>query len=247
MRISCLQGRFWCKMAEMLIDASGFQGMDSLNALGIEGLPDSDFLAFLGDIADPLDPFTAAVPVATTTAAPAEATAPKPPPLQFPAATVQTPWTGPQVTTGQLLNQPSLGRGSPCSSAASAEATNCPDSPMVSSPVTSSEAAHTAPASAATAVTAGTTAATRKRTRAQPQKATPAPSTMTQSTDQPQESQGTQSEQPPLTKAQLAAAKRRAPVVDWRAIDDPDERRKQRRLAKNRVTAARWVVLWVGL
>jgi cyclic AMP-dependent transcription factor ATF-2 len=39
--------------------------------------------------------------------------------------------------------------------------------------------------------------------------------------------------------AQLAAAKRRAPVVDWRAINDPEERRKQRRLAKNRVTAAR--------
>jgi hypothetical protein len=29
--------------------------------------------------------------------------------------------------------------------------------------------------------------------------------------------------------------------VDWRAIEDPEERRKQRRLAKNRVTAARCV------
>lgn len=33
--------------------------------------------------------------------------------------------------------------------------------------------------------------------------------------------------------------KRKAPEVDWRSIADPEERRKQRRLAKNRVTAAR--------
>ncbi|MEW5296775.1 MAG: hypothetical protein WDW38_007585 [Sanguina aurantia] len=33
--------------------------------------------------------------------------------------------------------------------------------------------------------------------------------------------------------------KRKAPEVDWRAITDPAERRRQRRLAKNRVTAAR--------
>lgn len=33
--------------------------------------------------------------------------------------------------------------------------------------------------------------------------------------------------------------KRKAPDVDWRAIADPAERRRQRRLAKNRVTAAR--------
>lgn len=30
-----------------------------------------------------------------------------------------------------------------------------------------------------------------------------------------------------------------APEIDWRAIEDPAERRRQRRLAKNRVTAAR--------
>lgn len=45
--------------------------------------------------------------------------------------------------------------------------------------------------------------------------------------------------QKPLTKQQIAANKRRAPEVDWRSIDDPAERRRQRRLAKNRVTAAR--------
>jgi cyclic AMP-dependent transcription factor ATF-2 len=217
---------------QLLFDHPSFD----LNGLGIEGietLPDSDFLAFLGDLADPLDPVPAAVPAATALALP-EATAPKPPPLQLPAATEAQDW---QDTTTQLLKQPSL-RGSPCSSAASAEATNCPDSPMVTSPVTSSEAGQTAPASAATAVTAATTAATnrRKRLRSQPPQATPAPSTVTQSTEQ---TQGTDSEEPPLTKAQLAAAKRRAPVVDWRAINDPEERRKQRRLAKNRVTAAR--------
>lgn len=33
--------------------------------------------------------------------------------------------------------------------------------------------------------------------------------------------------------------KRKAPEVDWRAISDPAERRRQRRLAKNRMTAAR--------
>lgn len=33
--------------------------------------------------------------------------------------------------------------------------------------------------------------------------------------------------------------KRKAPDVDWRSIEDPVERRRQRRLAKNRVTAAR--------
>lgn len=225
------RGAFGDKMAELLIDQSCF-GMDLNAALGIESLSipsDSDFLAFLGDLADPLDPVPA-VP-AVSALAPPEATAPKPPPLQLPAATEAQTW---QVTTAQLLKQPSL-RGSPCSSAASAEATNCPDSPMVSSPVTSSEAG-LAPASAATAVTAATN--TRKRLRAQPSRATPAPSTVTQSTEQ---TQGTDSEEPPLTKAQLAAAKRRAPVVDWRAINDPEERRKQRRLAKNRVTAARWV------
>lgn len=42
-----------------------------------------------------------------------------------------------------------------------------------------------------------------------------------------------------MTKMQLAALKRRAPEVDWRSITDPTERSKQRRLAKNRVTAAR--------
>jgi cyclic AMP-dependent transcription factor ATF-2 len=225
------RGAFGDTMAELLIDhSSSFD----LNVLGIETLPDSDFLAFLGDLADPLDPVPAAVPATGSLALP-EAT-PKPPPLQLPAATEAQAW---QVTTAQLLKQPSL-RGSPCSSAASAEATNCPDSPMVSSPVTSSEAGQTAPATAATAVTAAAIAATntRKRLRTQPPRATPAPSTVTQSTEQ---TQGTDSDEPPLTKAQLAAAKRRAPVVDWRAIDDPEERRKQRRLAKNRVTAARWV------
>ncbi|GFH32109.1 BZIP domain-containing protein, partial [Haematococcus lacustris] len=33
--------------------------------------------------------------------------------------------------------------------------------------------------------------------------------------------------------------KRKAPDVDWRSITDPAERRRQRRLAKNRMTAAR--------
>ena len=42
-----------------------------------------------------------------------------------------------------------------------------------------------------------------------------------------------------LTRKQIAANKRKAPEVDWRAIEDPAERRRQRRLAKNRVTAAR--------
>ena len=48
-----------------------------------------------------------------------------------------------------------------------------------------------------------------------------------------------QQEQQQLTKKQIAANKRKAPEVDWRAIEDPAERRRQRRLAKNRVTAAR--------
>jgi cyclic AMP-dependent transcription factor ATF-2 len=106
---------------------------------------------------------------------------------------------------------------------------------MVTSAVTSSEPAHTAPASVATAATNTTAVATRKRQRPQ---ASPTPSLQTQSEGTgPEESQDP--DEPQLTKAQLAAAKRRAPVVDWRAIDDPEERRKQRRLAKNRVTAAR--------
>lgn len=33
--------------------------------------------------------------------------------------------------------------------------------------------------------------------------------------------------------------KRKAPEIDWRSIEDPAERRKQRRLQKNRITAAR--------
>eukprot|EP00195_Chlamydomonas_chlamydogama_P005558 CAMPEP_0202895954 /NCGR_PEP_ID=MMETSP1392-20130828/5052_1 /ASSEMBLY_ACC=CAM_ASM_000868 /TAXON_ID=225041 /ORGANISM="Chlamydomonas chlamydogama, Strain SAG 11-48b" /LENGTH=319 /DNA_ID=CAMNT_0049581151 /DNA_START=210 /DNA_END=1168 /DNA_ORIENTATION=- len=41
--------------------------------------------------------------------------------------------------------------------------------------------------------------------------------------------------QPTTTKVN----KRKAPEIDWRSIEDPAERRRQRRLAKNRVTAAR--------
>ncbi|KAF6260919.1 hypothetical protein COO60DRAFT_1503989 [Scenedesmus sp. NREL 46B-D3] len=63
---------------------------------------------------------------------------------------------------------------------------------------------------------------------------------------QPQQQQPSSSSPPsssqqekPLTKQQIAANKRRAPEIDWRSIEDPAERRRQRRLAKNRVTAAR--------
>ncbi|KAG2440604.1 hypothetical protein HYH02_010183 [Chlamydomonas schloesseri] len=41
------------------------------------------------------------------------------------------------------------------------------------------------------------------------------------------------------SKGKSAGNKRKAPEVDWRQIEDPAERRRQRRLAKNRVTAAR--------
>ncbi|KXZ50813.1 hypothetical protein GPECTOR_15g499 [Gonium pectorale] len=41
------------------------------------------------------------------------------------------------------------------------------------------------------------------------------------------------------SKGARAGNKRKAPEVDWRSIEDPAERRRQRRLAKNRVTAAR--------
>ncbi|EFJ41309.1 hypothetical protein VOLCADRAFT_121646 [Volvox carteri f. nagariensis] len=41
------------------------------------------------------------------------------------------------------------------------------------------------------------------------------------------------------SKSKTTGNKRKAPEVDWRQIDDPAERRRQRRLAKNRVTAAR--------
>eukprot|EP00877_Chromochloris_zofingiensis_P015215 jgi/Chrzof1/9948/Cz04g21220.t1 len=60
-------------------------------------------------------------------------------------------------------------------------------------------------------------------------------STSTDTSDCPSQSDPCQH----LTKQQIAANKRRAPEVDWRSIEDPAERRKQRRLAKNRVTAAR--------
>lgn len=44
----------------------------------------------------------------------------------------------------------------------------------------------------------------------------------------------------PVPAASAAAATTTtAPVVDWRTIEDPAERRRQRRLAKNRMTAAR--------
>jgi len=209
------------------LDVHAF-GMDDL---GISVLPDGDFLAFLGDLAgpDPLDQGATTLPIL-----PEPPIKASPPQFQVPAAVdVQTPW---QVPTGlQLQKQASL-RGSPCSSAASAEATNCPESPMISSPATSSGApAPTGPSSTATAAAAAVAVTTRKRQRSQTQQ----PSAATQSSDLPEDSQDEDEEQPRLTKAQLAAAKRRAPVVDWRAIDDPEERRKQRRLAKNRITAAR--------
>ncbi|KAG2424238.1 hypothetical protein HXX76_014622 [Chlamydomonas incerta] len=41
------------------------------------------------------------------------------------------------------------------------------------------------------------------------------------------------------SKGNKSGNKRKAPEVDWRQIEDPAERRRQRRLAKNRVTAAR--------
>lgn len=41
------------------------------------------------------------------------------------------------------------------------------------------------------------------------------------------------------TPTASGSAKRKAPDVDWRSIADVEERRRQRRLAKNRVTAAR--------
>lgn len=209
------------------LDVHAF-GMDDL---GISVLPDGDFLSFLGDLAgpDPLDQGATTLPILPELPI-------KDSPLQChaPAAVdVQTPW---QVPTGLQLQKHASLRGSPCSSAASAEATNCPESPMVSSPATSSGApAPTGPSSTATAAAAAGAVTTRKRQRSQTQE----PSAATQSSDLPEDSQDEDEGQPRLTKAQLAAAKRRAPVVDWRAIDDPEERRKQRRLAKNRITAAR--------
>jgi hypothetical protein len=59
------------------------------------------------------------------------------------------------------------------------------------------------------------------------------------SSSSPPSSSQQQEQQKPLTKQQIAANKRRAPEIDWRSIDDPAERRRQRRLAKNRITAAR--------
>lgn len=208
----------------------GIDVLGGIDALGIDVLPEGDFLAFLGELAaEPPrlnGPTTHYEPPAVLQPLAADST--KAPALVLPAA---AQW---QVTTGQqgLQQEQPNSRGSPCSSAASADATNCPESPMVSSrPASSSEAAPTAPASVTTGM--------RKRLRTS-QKASPTASTAPSSQQRlsPQDSQQ-QEEQPPMTKAQLAAAKRRAPVVDWRAIDDPEERRKQRRLAKNRVTAAR--------
>jgi hypothetical protein len=69
----------------------------------------------------------------------------------------------------------------------------------------------------------------------QQQQAQPQPS----SSAQPSSPSSCQEQQKPLTKQQIAANKRRAPEIDWRSIDDPAERRRQRRLAKNRITAAR--------
>lgn len=208
-----------------------------LPCLGLDSLPDSDFLAFLGDLTDPVLDL------------PAEAAAALDPTPTSATTGLLPPWQQ-QAQVNPTASQPSLKQAphrqqrasSPCSSAASAEATHCPDSPTMmrvvgsSSPASSEEAGHH-PAPAPT---------TRSSKRQRSSKAaTPAPSaTATTSSDHPgedsQEQEGAASGQQ-LTKAQLAAAKRRAPVVDWRAIDDPEERRKQRRLAKNRVTAARWV------
>lgn len=42
-----------------------------------------------------------------------------------------------------------------------------------------------------------------------------------------------------LTEPGARANKRKAPEIDWRSIEDLAERRRQRRLAKNRITAAR--------
>jgi cyclic AMP-dependent transcription factor ATF-2 len=72
----------------------------------------------------------------------------------------------------------------------------------------------------------------------QPQQQQPASSAQPSSSSPPPSS-WQQEQEKPLTKQQIAANKRRAPEIDWRSIDDPAERRRQRRLAKNRVTAAR--------
>jgi len=216
-------------MDDELLLCPGIDVLGGIDALGIDVLPEGDFLAFLGELAaEPPRlncPTTQHEPPAVLQPSAADST--KAPALALPAA---AQW---QVTTGQqgLQQEQPNSRGSPCSSAASADATNCPESPMVSSrPASNSEAAPTAPVSVTTGM--------RKRQRTSLKASPTASAPSSRQLQSPQDSQE-QEEQPPMTKAQLAAAKRRAPVVDWRAIDDPEERRKQRRLAKNRVTAAR--------
>jgi cyclic AMP-dependent transcription factor ATF-2 len=73
----------------------------------------------------------------------------------------------------------------------------------------------------------------------QQQQQQPSTSSMQQQPSATPSTSQQQQQQKPLTKQQIAANKRRAPEIDWRSIDDPAERRRQRRLAKNRITAAR--------
>lgn len=98
---------------------------------------------------------------------------------------------------------------------------SAPSSPISSSPASSCGAPHQSVIDARCSVD------TDSRPR---QSSTGAVAASQQSQLQPQK---------PLTKQQIAANKRKAPEVDWRSIEDPAERRRQRRLAKNRVTAAR--------
>lgn len=222
----------------MDLDLCGLLPVDELPEL--DSLPDQDFLEFLGELADPLvaGPLTTQVTPGPQPLPPIAVEAAGPVALQLPT------WHMTPAVVHSHQSQPQHSRGSSCSSEASAlpdtgspsaTTTLCPPSPTsCAGPTASSDATaaaavaslHSAPSTAGSG--ASTRSSSRRQARTQQQQQQP------QGHDQ-QEDQ----EQQGLTKAQLAAAKRRAPVVDWKAIDDPEERRKQRRLAKNRVTAAR--------
>lgn len=225
-------------------------------------LSSPDFLAFLNDVSGPLPtipdtcaPSSPEVTSSLTAAQPAQLQTVILPPPQLPVVTSTTPLAvapfssaglqsalqlggavlqQPQQVPQMVLQlQPSRAMSTSSSDASGRMfATSAPGSPVSSRPTSSSDISSLPVQNPLFSISAAVGGPVAKRPRHLNQDISAAAS-------QQQELPPPQQQQKPLTKQQIAANKRRAPEVDWRAIDDPAERRRQRRLAKNRVTAAR--------
>ncbi|KAF8072760.1 rpsO [Scenedesmus sp. PABB004] len=241
----------------LLGDALWPAGLEALDPMDDHDLPDlssPDFLEFLAesDLTGPLplipDAALPGSPEATSSCAagspafaPAFAPAAQLPPLLAPVVTTALACGGgaalppaAPAPARRAQRRPRLASRAASTSSSDDSAAACrsgggsaPGSPLATSSLPASSDASALPAPLASQLSLRSGAA---RAAARPPRASSAAGA--------QQGGGGAAAAAP-TKQQLAAAKRKAPEVDWRSIDDPAERRRQRRLAKNRITAAR--------